>query len=199
MSAALLLAGCAALRDPLAPAVAGEIVPGLSPADVQARLGAPTQVIQVPSGHRLEVYEDLQTIFSDRGAREREEDLQVRVFSVRYSPEDRVVKTLYHRGIMPGLQMLYSRSFGLEITPAMLNQIRPQTTTRADLERLLGPAVHARLEPVAGTRLAWAYQYTEAAAVTTAIEFRALEIVLDDADRVVATETQNRVFPSWRR
>ncbi len=194
-----LAAGCAAFKDPLAPALAGEIRPGLSPAEVQARLGGPSQVIQAPSGHRLDVFEDYRTIFSDRGAREREEDLQIRVFSVRYAPAGGVEQTMYHRGIMPGLQMLYSRSLGLEITPEMVNAIRPQTTTRAELERRLGPPVHARLEPVSGTRLAWAYQYVEAAAVTTAFEFRSLEIILDEADRVVATESVNRVFPSWRR
>ena len=197
--AAAWLTGCRT-PDPLGPAMRGEIHPGMSLPEVRQSLGNPTYHEQARSGRSVEVYEALQTIFGSYGIRDREEALEIRQFSVRYNPENRVEQTLYHRGVLEGWTMLYSRSLGPEIDPAKLAQVRVGATTRTELERWFGPASIARLEPDGGVRCEWIYDYVEVGtAVMPARTFRAVEVLLDDIGVVTASRATDRTFPTWRR
>lgn len=185
--------------DPLAPAVGGQVRAGMTLPEVRGLLGSPTTHEQAPSGRSVETYETVQTIFGSQGVREREEALEIRQFSVRYAPGGRVEETLFHRGVLEGTTMLYSRSLGRDLPPEVLAQVRVGRTTRAELERLLGPPSLARLDLDHGTRLEWIFDRVEAAAVTPARVYRALEVQLDGQGLVAASKAVDRTFPTWRR
>lgn len=167
--------------------------------EVRQLLGSPTSQEQVPSGRSVEMYESIRTIFGSYGVRDREDALEVRQFSVRYDTAGKVEATLYHRGVLEGFTMLYSRSVGPEIRPESLSQVRVGKTTRVELERLFGPASLARLEADGGTRLEWIYDYVEAAAVTPGRVYRALEVVVSEEGLVVSSKAVDRTYPDWRR
>ncbi|MCC7373525.1 MAG: hypothetical protein IT581_02635 [Verrucomicrobiales bacterium] len=195
---ALLAGGCASV-DPLAPATRGEVQAGMAISEVHQRLGSPTYYEQAPSGRSVETYEVLQTIFGKFGVREREEALEIRQFSVRYDAAGRVEKTLQHRGVLEGFTRLHSRSLGPEITREQVSQVRSGISTRADVEKLFGPASQARLDPESGVRLEWIYDVVESSAVTPGRAYRSIEVTLDEGDVVRAVKVIDRVFPAWRR
>jgi outer membrane protein assembly factor BamE (lipoprotein component of BamABCDE complex) len=185
--------------DPLGPAMGGAVREGMSQGEVRMLLGDPTLYEQAGDGRSVETYEDLRTIFGSRGVPEREEALEIRQYSVRYDPQGRVTATLYHRGVLENLTMLYSQSRGPEVTPEKMRTVRSGQTTRADLERLFGPPILARLEVDSGQRLEWIYDYIEASAVTPGRVYRALEVTVDDNGVVSSVQMVDRVFPAWRR
>lgn len=194
----LLGCGCTTV-DPLAPATRGEVRPGMSASEVHERLGTPTYYEQSPSGRVVETYEVLQTIFGSYGVREREEALEIRQFSVRYDHQGKVERTLQHRGVLEGFTRLYTRSLGTEITRERLAQVRSGTSTKADVEKLFGPASQARLDPEGGVRLEWIYEVVESSAVTPGRAYRSIEVTVDDAEVVRSVKAVDRVFPAWRR
>ncbi len=185
--------------DPLAPAVEGRIREGMTIAEVQGLLGAPSSTEEQPGLGRVETYEVLSTIFGKYGVPERDESLEIRQFSVRYDPEGRVAETLHHRGVLEGFTMLYTRSLGTEIDPARIRQVRSGSTTRPELERLFGPPSTARLRPAGGQRLEWIYDVVESGAVTPGRLYRSVEAEVDEQGVVTAIHTVERVFPHWRR
>lgn len=200
----LLIGTCLALcacriPDPLAPALEGAVRPGLPRTEVRSLLGPPTTIEQSPAGAVVEVFETMETIFGSYGVPDREEALEIRQFSVRYDQDERVQETLFHRGVLEGWTLLYSRSVGPEITSEMLAAVRVGVTTREELTRQLGTPSLARLHPDGGQRLEWIYDYVEAAAVTPGRIYRSLEVTVDAAGRVTSAQSVDRTFPTWRR
>lgn len=167
--------------------------------EVHQWLGPATYREQAASGRVVETFETLQTIFGRYGVPEREEALEIRQFSVRYDSEGRVLRSLYHRGVLEGFTMLFSRSLGTEIPSDALVGVRPGQTGRAELERKLGAPTLVRLDADQGERCEWIYESVEAAAVVAARTYRALEVVLDETGTVVSVKSVDRVFPTWRR
>jgi outer membrane protein assembly factor BamE (lipoprotein component of BamABCDE complex) len=200
----LLLISCLAFSacrapDPLAPALEGAVRPGQSRSEVRSFLGPPTTIDQSPSGTIVEVFETMETIFGTYGVPDREEALEIRQFSVRYDGDERVQETLFHRGVLEGWTLLYSRSVGPEITSEMLAGVRVGVSTRDELTRQLGSPSLARLHPDGGLRLEWIYDYVEAAAVTPGRIYRSLEVTVDASGRVTEAQSVDRTFPTWRR
>lgn len=196
--ACLALSACRA-PDPLAPALEGAVRPGQLRSDVRSLLGPPTTIDQSPAGNIVDVFETMETIFGTYGVPDREEALEIRQFSVRYDGDERVQETLFHRGVLEGWTLLYSRSVGPEITSDMLAAVRVGVTTRDDLTRQLGSPSLARLHPDGGLRLEWIYDYVEAAAVTPGRIYRSLDVTVDAYGRVTEAQSVDRTFPTWRR
>lgn len=167
---------------------------------VRQTLGSPTYFEQSRSGRAVETYEALETIFGSYGVPERDEALEIRQFSVRYDAGGKVERTLYHRGVLDGFTMNFSRSLGPEITPEKVARVRSGQTTRAEVEALFGPASTARLDLDDDVRLEWIYDFVDmAAAVMPGRVFRLIEVTVDAAGVVRSVKVVDRVFPSWRR
>lgn len=195
----VLLGGCQT-ADPLGAATQGGVREGMTLPEVRSLLGSPASYEQAPSGRSVEVYEATRSIFGKYGVRDREEALEIRQFSVRYGTDGKVAKTLFHRGVLEGFTMLYTRSVGPSISPEQMAQVKAGRSTRADVEKLLGPPSTARLDADAGLRLEWIYDALEVANATAPARIlRVLEITVDEQNLVVASKAIDRVFPSWRR
>lgn len=194
-----LFGGCQT-ADPLGAASQGGVREGMTMPEVRALLGNPASYEQAPSGRSVEVYEATRSIFGKYGVREREEAVEIRQFSVRYGIDGKVARTLFHRGVLEGFTMLYTRSVGPSISPEQMAQVKAGRSTRADVEKLLGAPSTARLDADAGLKLEWIYDALEVANATTPARIlRVLEITVDDRNVVVASKAIDRVFPSWRR
>ncbi|MBX3745168.1 MAG: hypothetical protein KF833_07640 [Verrucomicrobiae bacterium] len=194
----LVWTGCRTV-EPFGPALAGQVREGQTRDEVRAVLGNPTTLEQSGMGLSVETYEVWQSIFGRYGIRDREEALEIRQFSVRYGDDGRVERTLYHRGVLEGWTLLYTRSVGPWLDPEAMARVVPGRTRKSDLESWFGPASMARLDPGGGVRLEWVYQSIEAAAVTPGRSFRALEVVVDEEGLVQSAKRVDRVFPAWRR